>query len=371
MDNNSGHGSGDSGYGSQQGSLRGSISQRQGMQMRMGLMSQQTVRKLTENLDNSDTGSENSVAVAVPSSSKGEAWSSYSDDEKPNGKDNESVSSNDENIPQELLRTLKNESGNSERRSSFWNSQVRMAKKGLLSKKSLRRLSISAHSNEELSDAPSGDDGRAEEPNRSEQEKNIRHAKRGLMSQDTMRKLSLEDSGKHDKLTGDDKYRPRRGRTNAKVASMSSGEKRSAMRGIMSRRSMMMLEDETPSALLRDEMADHRDSIVAKEDKELLNTFVFSDNEFTKPQGDIFTEGQYFLGVSMLVYMYSHLREMCRMGHTRCKMEDIDVHSLQSTYKQGTPKRYLKGAKSAGSIIRVVIDELDTANGGDEDKYAK
>ncbi|EJK66485.1 hypothetical protein THAOC_12595, partial [Thalassiosira oceanica] len=37
----------------------------------------------------------------------------------------------------------------------------------------------------------------------------------------------------------------------------------------------------------------------------------------------------------------------------------------------GTPKRYLKGAKSAGSIIRVVIDELDTANGGDEDKYAK
>ncbi|EJK67662.1 hypothetical protein THAOC_11276, partial [Thalassiosira oceanica] len=42
MDNNSGHGSGDSGYGSQQGSLRGSISQRQGMQMRMGLMSQQT-----------------------------------------------------------------------------------------------------------------------------------------------------------------------------------------------------------------------------------------------------------------------------------------------------------------------------------------
>jgi len=104
-----------------------------------------------------------------------------------------------------------------------------------------------------------------------------------------------------------------------------------------------------------------------KEDKESLNTFVFSDNEFTKPQGDIFTEGQYFLGVSMLVYMYSHLRETCRMGHTRCDMEDIDVHSLQSTYKGGAPKRYLKGAKSAGSIIRVVIDELDTADGGDED----
>ena len=109
------------------------------------------------------------------------------------------------------------------------------------------------------------------------------------------------------------------------------------------------------------------EEIVAKEEKESLNTFVFSDNEFTKPQGDIFTEGQYFLGVSMLVYMYSHLRETCRMGHTRCEMDDIDVHSLQSTYKLGAPKRYLKGAKSAGSIIRVVIDELDTADGGDED----
>ena len=42
MDNNSGQGSGDSGHGSQQGSLRGSVSNKEGMQMRMGLMSQQT-----------------------------------------------------------------------------------------------------------------------------------------------------------------------------------------------------------------------------------------------------------------------------------------------------------------------------------------
>jgi len=34
----------------------------------------------------------------------------------------------------------------------------------------------------------------------------------------------------------------------------------------------------------------------------------------------------------MLVYRYSHLRETCRMGHTRIK--DIDVSSFQSLYGQ-------------------------------------
>ena len=138
---------------------------------------------MTENLDNSDTDSEGSVAAAVPSSSKREAWSSNSDEEKPKGRDDESVSSSDEHIPKELLRTLKNECGNPGKKSSFRNSQVRMAKKGLLSKKSLRRLSSSAHSSEELSDASSVDNGRTADPNRSEREKNIRHASRGLMSQ--------------------------------------------------------------------------------------------------------------------------------------------------------------------------------------------
>ena len=52
-----------------------------------------------------------------------------------------------------------------------------------------------------------------------------------------MRKLSLKDSEKEANLTDEDYYRPRRGRPNAKVAAMSNGEKRSAMRGIMSRRS--------------------------------------------------------------------------------------------------------------------------------------
>ena len=88
-----------------------------------------------------------------------------------------------------------------------------------------------------------------------------------------------------------------------------------------------------------------------------------------KESQDILTEGQYFLGVSMLVYMYSHLRETCRMGHTRCKMENIDVYSLQSQYlRDGIPCKYLESTKTAGSIIRVVIDELDQADENDEEE---
>ena len=95
---------------------------------------------------------------------------------------------------------------------------------------------------------------------------------------------------------------------------------------------------------------------------------VFSDSELTKKDSqDILTEGQYFLGISMLVYMYSHLRETCRMGHTRVQMEDIDVHSIQSQYRGGVCEKYLDSTKTAGSIIRVVIDELDVADEQDED----
>ena len=98
-------------------------------------------------------------------------------------------------------------------------------------------------------------------------------------------------------------------------------------------------------------------------------------------QIDILTEGQHYLSISMLVYMYSHLRETCRMGHTRINFEDIDVNSFQCLYgrlsilgQQGRGRssgssgasgevsseriRYLDKTKSSGSIIRVVIDEL-------------
>ena len=114
------------------------------------------------------------------------------------------------------------------------------------------------------------------------------------------------------------------------------------------------------------------------------NTIINNNSE---QQIDILTEGQHYLSISMLVYMYSHLRETCRMGHTRINFEDIDVNSFQSLYgrkrfsdstssndesggKDGRI-RYLDKTKSSGSIIRVVIDELGglgSSNGGGGDK---
>lgn len=46
---------------------------------------------------------------------------------------------------------------------------------------------------------------------------------------------------------------------------------------------------------------------------------------------DILTEGQHYLGISLLVYQYSHLRELCRMGHTRITFEEMDVNATAKT----------------------------------------
>ncbi|EJK52538.1 hypothetical protein THAOC_28172 [Thalassiosira oceanica] len=78
---------------------------------------------------------------------------------------------------------------------------------------------------------------------------------------------------------------------------------------------------------------------------------------------DILSVGQHYLSISMLCYMYSHLRETCRMGHTHATFEEIDVNSYQSLYGlehlvQG--QRYLDNTKSSGGIIRIVIDELES-----------
>ncbi|KAL7548003.1 hypothetical protein ACHAWF_011279 [Thalassiosira exigua] len=128
---------------------------------------------------------------------------------------------------------------------------------------------------------------------------------------------------------------------------------------------------------------------------------------------DLLAEGQHYLSISMLVYMYAHLRETCRMGHTRVRLEEMDVNSYQGLYGKaapegggedvfrgsfsrrkkkkkgrngGGPKRrgsdeslstfgsslgsltveppkYLDKTKSAGQIIRIVIDELGTREG--------
>lgn len=51
---------------------------------------------------------------------------------------------------------------------------------------------------------------------------------------------------------------------------------------------------------------------------------------------DILTEGQHYLGISLLVYQYSHLRELCRMGHTRITFKEMDVISQGDGCNQPT-----------------------------------
>ena len=97
--------------------------------------------------------------------------------------------------------------------------------------------------------------------------------------------------------------------------------------------------------------------------RKTVNQLLNPNEELTQDQtkNDILTEGQQYLSISFLVYIYSHLREMCRMGHTSVKMEDIDVHCPQSEqYEGAVEKRYLESnTKTAGSIIRAVIAELE------------
>ena len=82
---------------------------------------------------------------------------------------------------------------------------------------------------------------------------------------------------------------------------------------------------------------------------------------------DILTAGQYYIGISMLVYMFSDLREKCRMGHTRVKMEDIDVNSRLRQDFGRTGKNYLGLTKTVESIVQAVVDELAGADYDDDE----
>ncbi len=82
---------------------------------------------------------------------------------------------------------------------------------------------------------------------------------------------------------------------------------------------------------------------------------------------DILTAGQYYIGISMLAYMYLDLREKCRMGHTRVKMEDIDVNSRLPQDFGRTGKKYLGLTKTVESIVQAVVDELAGMDNDDDD----
>ena len=77
-----------------------------------------------------------------------------------------------------------------------------------------------------------------------------------------------------------------------------------------------------------------------------------------EPAPDILTEGQHYLSIAMLVYMYSGLRETCRMGNARVTLEEVDVNHGGGG-NDGGEVRYLDHTKSPGGIIRIVIDMLE------------
>ena len=164
-----------------------------------------------------------------------------------------------------------------------------------------------------------------------------------------------------------------------------SGELRSMSKGIASRSSMLDLRREGDEDYVGSKRRSSR-RISFKEDiqtsdwqaqdteSKTSDMLIFSSHSLEsdydqEPEAhqDILKEGQTYLGISMLVYMYSHLRETVRQGLTRVKMEDIDVHSCQSDYGSRRKIKYLSKTKTAGSIIRVVIDELDAEDENDAD----
>ena len=140
---------------------------------------------------------------------------------------------------------------------------------------------------------------------------------------------------------------------------MSEGEIRSVRQGILSRQSaanFVLIKQILPDDSNKQTSARSSAITKAKLNKPGRNKiapFVV----FKQQSEDILTEGQYYLGISMLVYMYSYLRETCLLGHTRVKMEDIDVNSHHSHGLSGT-KKFLEYTKSAGSIVQVLVDEF-------------
>jgi len=234
----------------------------------------------------------------------------------------------------------------------------------------------------------------------------LRQARRGLVSQNTMRRISTESQEpipvrerRVDSNTPPRQIEIQNGSPNRRI---SPGEARMLQMGCASRRSLLMNSSEEVARALsqqrvsfpdlanddvpkKDAIADHKpqqanvkaDVIVAAkkkvseyddDDDRNAGMLVFSNKMLEQPNKlDVLSEGQYFLGISMLVYMYSSLRENCRMGHTRCHMYDMDTHSIQSQYKGDEAHRYLDTTKTAGSIIRLVIDELDDNDEDDAD----
>jgi len=302
--------------------------------------------------------------------------------------------------------------------------EIRMARRGVMSRKTWLELESMKDVGKEMNSKDFDDDGSIElgEVNDSfarqkqieqaafvmqnERQKQIEQAQMGLLSGKSMAALDIDHEDLQAAVQQSQSQKSLDKKTEVQEHHMTEGELRLAKLGCLSKKSMQNFRDKgvlkksnsvvtfsdadgnrdsTRSFVNRDDDIDTDTEKIEKVDKvtpittakkprkssddEVDNndTLIFSKNELLKKDSDILTEGQYFLGISMLVYMYSHLRETCRMGHTRCKMEDIDVHSLQSQYRVGKTTHYLDDTKTAGSIIRIVIDELDYTDENEEE----
>ena len=111
----------------------------------------------------------------------------------------------------------------------------------------------------------------------------------------------------------------------------------------------------------QNEADDHASSShsVRSDDSSSSSSDDSSDDEDNTWDMNILTEGQYYLSMSMLVYVYGLLRETSLLGHTEITFDEVDVNSSQSESRMDKSHRYLANTKSAGFIIRVVMDELE------------
>jgi len=72
----------------------------------------------------------------------------------------------------------------------------------------------------------------------------------------------------------------------------------------------------------------------------------------------------------MLVYIFAMLRETSMLGHTDIPFEEVDVNSYQSIdtsdvglFNLSSKMHMLDKTKSAGYVVRVVMDELEKKGG--------
>ena len=246
--------------------------------------------------------------------------------------------------------------------------ELRSAFQGILSHRSLIKFGQEADKIRQQLLLDSDDDNLLDEPPKDAKltrrcSGEMRSAAKGIVSRNSMTDFHSNIHGNYRRASSSGEKRPAV-KAHVRRASISSGEESSARRGIG--------REKIISNIICNAHAGRRVSSLSTDDETISSS---SDNiesasvKLTEmesaPALDILAEGQTFLGISMLVYMYSHLREAVRMGLTRVNMQDIDVNSCQSQYTSHPKRAYLNKTKTAGSIIRVVIDELDNEDEND------